>query len=198
VNGADPFGITRALAIAHPGDTIEVPAGQYLGPIALKSGVDVVASGDVLVRQDPASAVDTAAVVARSVHGVRVKGLQILSDATHPLRTGILIEDSSIEIDDSDISGAEGAGVRILGASQGELLGNFIHGNAGAGVAIEGVSTTRLSGNHMEKNGLSASAPHGGLEIASTARPSLMNNVVTGNGLNPPAEVPPTKSHGLR
>ncbi|HEX4228936.1 MAG TPA: protein phosphatase 2C domain-containing protein [Bryobacteraceae bacterium] len=198
VNATDPFGITRALSIAHPGDTVDVPAGQYLGPIALKTGIDVIGSGEALVRQDPASAVDTAAIVARSVHGVRVKGLRILGDATHPLQTGILIEDSSIEIDDSDISGAAAAGVRILGTSQGELLANFIHGNAGPGVAIEGASTTRLADNRIEQNGLSASAPHDGVEIATTARPSLVNNSVTGNGLKARKEASSMGSHGLR
>ena len=39
VNPADPLGIIRALAMARPGDTVEVPAGQFLGPIQLKEGV---------------------------------------------------------------------------------------------------------------------------------------------------------------
>lgn len=184
VNPADPFGITHALAIAHSGDTVDVPAGQYLGPIALKSGVDVVSNGDASVLQDPASSIDAAAVVARSVQGVRVKGLRILSDAAHPLRTGILIDNSSIEVDNTEISGAESAGVRILGASQGELLADFIHGNQGPGVAIENASTTRLAGNRIEENGLLKTTPRGGLEIAPTAHPTLMNNMVGGNGLN--------------
>lgn len=184
VNAADPFGVTHALAMARPGDTVDVPPGQYLGPIALKSGVDVISSGEVTILQDPASPVDTAALVARSVQGLRVKGIRVLSDASHPLRTGVLIEDSSIEIDNSDISGAASAGIRVLGSSAGELLANFIHGNAGPGVAIEGNSTTRLAGNRIEENGLSASAPHGGLEIAATAKPLLTNNIIAGNGLS--------------
>jgi parallel beta-helix repeat protein len=195
VNAADPFGITHALAIAHAGETVDVPAGQYLGPIALKSGVDVISSGKAVVRLDPASAADAAAVVARSVHDLRLKGLLILSDATHPLRTGILIEDSSIEVDDSDISGAESAGIRILGASGGELLANYIHGNSGPGVAIEGASTTRLAANRIEQNGVSTSSPHGEMEISPTARPSLLNNIITGKTAE---KAPPMGSNDSR
>ncbi|MGC2657594.1 MAG: protein phosphatase 2C domain-containing protein [Bryobacteraceae bacterium] len=184
VNAADPFGITRALSIAHEGDTVDVPPGQYLGPITLKSGVSIVSTGGAQVLQDPASSIDSAAIVARSVQGSRVKGLRIASDATHPLRTGILIDNSSIEVDNSDISGAESAGVRMIGSAKGELLANYIHGNVGAGVAIEGASTPRLSGNRIEQNGLATAAPRGGVEIAPTAHPRLTNNLISGNGRN--------------
>ncbi|HEX4810856.1 MAG TPA: protein phosphatase 2C domain-containing protein [Bryobacteraceae bacterium] len=183
VNAADPFGIVHSLTMARAGDTLNVPAGHYLGPIVLKSGVDVLCAGDVMVMRDPASATD-AAIVANSVHGSRVKGLRIASDPTHPLKTGVLIEDSSIELDDADISGAESAGIQIAGSSEGELLANFIHGNNGPGVAIGGASTTRLAGNRIEENGRSKGAPHGGLEIAESARPLLVNNIIARNGLN--------------
>lgn len=183
VNAADPFGIVHSLSIARAGDTLNVPGGHYLGPIVLKSGVDILCAPDVVVMRDPASQMD-AGVVAKSVHGLRLKGLRITSDATHPLRAGVLIEDSSIELDDADISGAESAGIQINGSSQGELLANFIHGNTGPGIAIQGTSTTRLVGNRIEENGRSKAGLHGGLEIAASARPSLVNNIIARNGLN--------------
>ncbi len=185
VNPNDPLGITSALNLAIAGDTVEVPPGQYLGPIQLKEHVNVIGivPGQAIVRSDPASTTDAGlGLIGRGIRDVRVSGLRIYGDDTHPLRVGILIANSSIEVDDTDVSGATDAGIRIEGSSQGTLLANFIHANPGSGLIIADQSTPRLVGNRISDNGKVLGARHAGIEIESGAKPVLENNVVVQNG----------------
>jgi parallel beta-helix repeat protein len=186
VNPKQALGIVNALATALPGDTVEVPPGEYLGPIQLKEHVNIAATepGQAIVRSDPASSNDAGVgLVARGIADVRVSGLSITGDETHPLRTGVLIADSAIEIDDAEISAAINAGVSIEGSSGGMLLGNFIHANSGTGVTIKDRSTPRLAGNRISDNGKAPGSPHAGVEIDQDASPVLENNFIMGNGV---------------
>jgi len=159
VSTADARGILNAMAAASTGDTVQVPAGEYLGPLELKSHVAIVADAprSVIVRSDPSSTTDPGvAIAARNVRGARVDGLRILADDTHPLRTGILIANSNVEVDDVEISGAIEAGMRFEGKSGGRLLGNYLHGNSGPGILIDSESAPRLSGNRVSETGADA------------------------------------------
>ena len=185
VNPADPFGLVHALMIARAGDTVDVPSGQYFGPIHMKSQVNVIGARGALVTPDPAALTDAGiAIVARGIEGARIQGLRVTGDATHPMKTGVLISDSAIEMDDVDISGSTDAGVRIDGKSRGALLANFIHGNAGSGVIVGGESSPRLVGNRISDDGKTGPVFHPGIEIAPTATPVLENNTVVQNGSN--------------
>ncbi len=186
VNADDALGIVNSLAIALPGDTVEVPPGQYLGPLRLKEHVNIAGTvpGEAVVRSDPATTNDAGAgLIARGITDARVSGLRISGDETHPLRTGILMADSSVEIEDIDVSGATDAGVSIEGSSGGVLLANFIHANPGAGVVIKGRSTSRLAGNRISDNCTASGPRHAAIEIDSDARPVLENNFILGNGV---------------
>jgi parallel beta-helix repeat protein len=87
----------------------------------------------------------------------------------------LLLEDSAIEIDDTEISGATDCGVH-LEASPGILRANFIHDNSGCGVWIGGENAPRLTGNRISANGKA------GVEVHPPAAPSIENNIITGNG----------------
>jgi hypothetical protein len=181
VNPADSLAIVKALATALPGDTINVPPGDYLGPLQMKDRVTLVsvASGRAVLRSDPASAAEPGiAVVARGVPAGRFEGFRIAGDETHPLRTGILIVNSSIEADDIEISGAIEAGIRVEGESHPLLLGNFIHSNSGAGVVVHHPAVPRLVANQVSENGL-------GIETGPKAQPVLFRNIVERNGKQP-------------
>ncbi|MBV8550316.1 MAG: protein phosphatase 2C domain-containing protein [Acidobacteriaceae bacterium] len=185
VNGADSLGIIKALSAAGPGDTIDVPKGQYLGPLNLKEHVNIEAEepGQAVVQSDPKSAAYPGiAIAANGIRDARVRGLAISGDEAHPLRVGMLIENSSIEADEIDISGAIEAGVLIDGASSPLLLANVIHGNLGPAVVIRGQSRPRLSGNTITANSLSPESGRSGIEISGDAQPVLANNVVSQNG----------------
>ncbi len=118
-DASDALGIRAALAKAHAGDTIEVPPGQYLGPLQLKDGVDLVSAvpGKALVRSDPTATADAGiGIVANGSHTGRLRGFVISGDQTHPLRIGIDINGSPVEIEETEVSGAIEAGIRIGGA----------------------------------------------------------------------------------
>jgi hypothetical protein len=140
VNPSDPRGIVRALSMARPGDTVEIPPGEFLGPIEIKEGVNLVSRtpGQTTLRSPDGGVV----LVARGIRNARVAGLRIVG--------GVLVSGSAVELDDLDISGARDAAVRIEGGSQAVLLANHIHDNPGAGVLIQDGSTPRLVGNTID------------------------------------------------
>jgi PPM family protein phosphatase len=176
VNSADSLGIINALASAQPGDNISVPPGEYLGPLQLKDHVNIIAtvSRQAIVRSDPASAVDPGiALAAHNVAYARIAGLHIAGDDTHPLRTGILLGGSSVEVDDCEVSGAIDSGIRVEGDSHALLLGNFVHGGNGPGIIVRNPATPRLVGNHISENG----QPE--LQIDAGAHPVLEDNFVS-------------------
>ena len=185
VNAQNSHGITEALEQAAPGEQIEVPDGSYLGPLELKTGVTIVAAhpGHVVVRSDPAALNDPGvAISARGVRLARIEGLRVLGDDTHPLRTGVAIADSSIEVVDLDISGAIDSGIQIAGDSASSLLANIVHNNSGPGIVLKTQRPTRLVGNWISDNGNVPSAPRAGLEIESGVRPQVEYNVIVRNG----------------
>ncbi len=181
VNPADSLAIVKALSTALAGDTVNVPPGDYLGPLLWKDRVSVVSisPGRAVLRSDPASSVEPGiAVVARGVPGGRLEGFRIVGDETHPLRTGILIVNSSVEVDDVEISGAIDAAIHIEGESHPLLLGNFIHSNSGAAVAIRYPAVPRMVANQILENG-------SGIDTDPKAQPVLFRNVVERNGKQP-------------
>lgn len=155
-DASDSLGIMKALALARPGDTVDVPPGQYLGPVQLKEGVDIVSMvpGQALILSDPSAPAQAGvAVVAKGLHAGHFRGIHISGDQTHPLRTGILIEDSTIDIENTEISGAIDAAVRIDGNSQPRISANFIHSNSGTGVMIGAHAGPLLTDNRISDNG---------------------------------------------
>ena len=182
INAADPLAIVKAMNAARPGDTIEIPAGEFFGPVEFKEGVNLIAEkpGAAILRADPVSVNDAGVAIAvRGVHKGRISGLRVAGDEKSALTTGLLLRNAAIEIDDTEISGASQCGVRIEGASAGVLRANFIHDNAGCGVWIGEDSVPRLAGNRISKNG-GNSRP--GIEVHPPGEPSIENNLITGNG----------------
>jgi serine/threonine protein phosphatase PrpC len=185
VNASNARGIIEALNSAVSGDTISVPPGDYLGPLQLKDGVDIVAKVPrlVIVRSDPAATSDQGTgIVARSVRKALVNGITLAADDTHPLKMGVLLVDSSVELADLDISGAVYSGVRIEGDGKPKLIENFIHANGGAGVDISGNAAPTLLRNQIMQNGLMVNSTRPGIEVGPLARPLLEGNLVSGNG----------------
>ena len=134
VDVSNSRGIIDALTLANPGDTIMVPPGDFLGPLILKDGVNIVAKvpRQSILHSDPtATARQGIGLIARSVRDASVTGISIAADDTHPLTTGALLADSSVTLENLEISGAVYSGVRIEGDSQARLIENFIHGNGG-------------------------------------------------------------------
>ena len=137
--------ISAALAQARDRDTIYVGIGEYREQLTLKSGVAMIARPprEAILR---APALNTGpAIIADHVEFARLSGFKIEANAEMPLSAGIVLTDSSVEIDDMEIAGAE-VGIVIRGGGRSTLRGNAIHdctGAPGHAAMIEGAGDER-------------------------------------------------------
>lgn len=189
VDPLDSLSLRNAVNNAQPGERIVVPPGQYLGPLILKDNMELISSVPraAILRSDPAATADSGiGIVARAVRGARVSGFHIDADQTHPLQDGVLIDSSTVVLEDMAVSGAIEAGVRIIGQAEPLLLANDIHSNSGAGILIGAPAVPRIVGNRLAENGRTAGSLHAGIEVAPGAKPVLENNIVSRNGVSDP------------
>jgi serine/threonine protein phosphatase PrpC len=161
--------IAAALEKAKAKDTIYVGPGEYQEPLVLKSGV-------ALVARPPREAVLRAPVSADHVEGARLSGFIVRAEGP----AGIVLNDSSVEIDDTEISGPE-VGIVIRGSGKSVLKANNIHDCSGVGVLLSGPVTPWVSHNVFARN------KRAGLVADNGARPALSGNLFDHNKL----ELPP-------
>jgi hypothetical protein len=172
--------IAAAMAEARPGDTVEVPEGEYREQVRLTDGVTLRARvpRDPKLRAAPMS--NGPAVIAEGVKGARFSGFRILADPAMPISTGILLRDSVVEIDDVEVKGA-GIGIEIRGSASPVLRANAIRDCLAEGVLILGPGAPWLSHNLIQAN------KGAGVAARDGAKPSLLGNVFDRNVLEPPA-----------
>lgn len=173
--------VAAALAQAEPRDTIYVMPGEYTEPITLKSNVAIIA-------RPPREAVLRAPVTADHVQDARLSGFSIRVEAP----AGIVLTDSSVEIDDSEISGPE-VGIVIRGSGRSALKANNIHDCTGVGVLLSGPVAPWMTHNVLARN------KKAGLVAAEGARPALSGNVFDHNKLElpPDADIKAVREHNF-
>ena len=173
--------IAEALDQAEAGQTVEVAPGDYLGPVELKDGVNLVSPTPrgAVVRLP--KGVAEPAVSADGVHGVRFSGFRITGGAEAPLAMGLRLADSAVDVEDVEISGASTAGLEIAGADRSALRFCFIHDNPGTGVIVRDQAVPHLVQNLILRNGLEKTSPGPGVEIRDTARPQIVQNRLENN-----------------
>ncbi|HEX3530712.1 MAG TPA: protein phosphatase 2C domain-containing protein [Thermoanaerobaculia bacterium] len=173
--------IAEALEQAEAGQTVEVAPGDYLGPLELKDGVNLVSPTPrgAVVRLP--KGVAEPAVSADGVHGVRFSGFRITGNAETPLAMGLRLADSAVDVEDVEISGASTAGLEIAGADRSALRFCFIHDNPGTGVIVRDQAVPHLVQNLILRNGLEKASPGPGIEIRDTARPQIVQNRLENN-----------------
>ena len=172
-------GIAAAMAEARPGDTVEVPQGEYREQVRLKNGVTLRARvpREPILRAAPLSA--GPAVIAEGVTGARFSGFRILADRDAPLSAGILLRDSAVEIDDVEVKGAR-VGIEIFGGGSPAVRASAIRDCLAEGILILGPGTPWLSHNLIQGN------KGAGVAAREGARPALLGNVVERNTLELP------------
>ncbi len=185
VGGGGQFAtIQAALAEARSGDTVEVAAGEYSGPVRLKSGVTLRSREprQALLRAplDPSDPV----ILAQAVRGARmiafhINGAPTGESADAAPHEGIVLVDSQVELNDMEVEKAS-IGVDIRGAASPILLGNAVHDCTGEGILISGPSEPRLSHNALLRNGKAGIAGRDG------AHPMLVGNIFENNGVDLP------------
>jgi serine/threonine protein phosphatase PrpC len=171
--------ISAALAQAQDRDTIDVSPGEYREQLTLKTGVNIIArpARDAILRTPEGST--GPAISADHVESARLSGFVIKTDTPAPLSAGIVLTDSSVEVDDTEISGAE-VGIVIRGGGHPTLRANFVHDCTGVGVLISGPATPWVSHNVIARN------KKGGLVAGEGARPALTGNTFDHNKLDLP------------
>jgi serine/threonine protein phosphatase PrpC len=153
--------IAAALKQASPGGEIIVEPGEYREAIFLVSDVRLVSRipGGAVLRL-PANARETdAATIASGVAGAALVGFRIVGDATTPLGTGLLVQDSELSVIDADISGAANVAIDIAGTSQVSVMASDVHDNPGAAFAVRSGASARITHNVFQRNGVSPYAP---------------------------------------
>jgi parallel beta-helix repeat protein len=169
--------IGTVLQQARKGDTVLVAPGTYAEQIRLREGIAVVS-------ERPREAILQTwgvAVTADDITGARIEGFRIISDEGQPLNVGVQVSDSDIDVFDMDISGAQTAGIEILGESSGTFRANNVSSNKGSGVIIRDSAKPRFVHNVVTNNGRGSGSPRPGIEVAGSAQPSLAGNVVSNN-----------------
>ncbi len=181
--------LSQALAQARAGDIIQFAADrEYHQPVRLKSGVTFrgsqageMANGSrAILRLAPGAA--GPAVLADRVHDVRVEGLRILADPQARLPQGVLLVDSSVEIDDAEIQGAT-IGIEVRGSSRLLLRASTLRDSLAEGLLASGPSSLWLSHNSFLHNHGANLAARDGVQL------SLSGNVFDKSSLALPPEL---------
>jgi serine/threonine protein phosphatase PrpC len=174
--------IAAAMAAAHAGDTVEVPGGEYNEQVHLAAGVALSSRvpREAVLRAAPLST--GPAVIADNIKGARFTGFRILAGKDLPISTGILLDNSSVEVDDVEVEGA-GIGIEIRGAASPVLRANSIHDCTAEGVLILGDSRPWISHNDIRRN------KGAGLAARDGARPALLGNIFEKNAPEVPDDL---------
>ncbi|HEY0410121.1 MAG TPA: protein phosphatase 2C domain-containing protein, partial [Candidatus Dormibacteraeota bacterium] len=177
--------ITEALAKAQPGQTIEVAPGEYRETVQLRSGVDLVSRvprGAVIL---PPAGSAVPAVSAQGVDDALFAGFRIAGDPQTPqtpLQVGLRLADSIVDVQGIEITGAATAAVDVAGDDRSTVRASFLHDNPGGGVLIAGNAAPTLLNNLIAGNGRAAGAARAGVVVRDAARPVLIENRLAGNG----------------
>ena len=181
--GAQFTAINDALSLARSGDTIELLGGEYREQVRLRDGIHLTSRvpETAIIRAAPSYVGPPIAIIAEKVKSGRITGVRVLADEKLPLAVGILLEDSDVEIDDSEIAGA-GTGIEIRGKSRPTLRANSIHNCLNSGIVISGASTPWLSHNDIVHNGRNPRELQPGVLVSNPARPVFIGNTFAENG----------------
>jgi serine/threonine protein phosphatase PrpC len=180
--------LSQALAEAQAGDIIQFATGtEFDQPVRLKSGVtfrgqsfDMANGSRVILRLAPEAA--GPAVLADNVRDVRIQGLRILADPQGSPPQGILLVDSSVEIDDTEIEGAT-IGIELRGVSKLLMRASTIRDSLAEGLLASGPSSLWLWHNSFLHNHAANLAARDGAQL------SLTGNVFDKSTLELPPEL---------
>jgi serine/threonine protein phosphatase PrpC len=152
--------IAAALKRASAGTEVMVEPGEYREALTLASNVRLVSRvpGGALLRLPATASEAGAAIVASSITGATLAGFRIAGDATTPLGTGVLVNNSELTIADIEISGAANVAIDVAGSSHVDIMASDVHDNPGAAIAIRPGAAARVTHNVFRRNGAAPSA----------------------------------------
>jgi hypothetical protein len=169
--------LDAAIKRAPAGTQVIVEPGEYRERIALKSGVRVVSRvprGAALRLPGDASETDPA-VVAFDLDDAELSGFRIVGDAATPLGTGVVVRNSTVVLNDLEITGAHRAAVEYIGSRGGSITAGRIHDNPGSAIIVRNGAAPRIAHNELVRNATSERAA-GTLVVESKAHPVITAN----------------------
>jgi PPM family protein phosphatase len=178
---ADFSSIGEALAKAAPGDTVSVGPGEYREAVSMRTGVALLGSRDSVLRPPVGAGGGWTAITVNRVSEARLSGFVIGSGPGQPLATGLLVEDSTIDVDGLEVTGASQAAVDLRAGARVTIRHCLIRDNQGIGVLIRAKAEPRLERNVIIHNGLGPQK-HAAVVIEPGASPVLVDNGIGGSG----------------
>jgi PPM family protein phosphatase len=176
-------GITAALNLAHPGDTVLIPEGRYRERIELRQGVTVRAQAPgrvTITSPDGGPALRASKIDSGGAEGVWIQG-----DLDAPLAVGIEIADSSVTVSNVKVTGAA-TGIEVRGLSTPFISSSQITNNLGAGILVLPAAAPRIENNLIAANGNGKpGVAKPGVEVLEGGHPVLKNNGIVDNGAEP-------------
>jgi serine/threonine protein phosphatase PrpC len=158
---APPAMIATALASSKSGDTLLLAPGTYDGDISLKDGVTIEG-------QRPGEAIINGSVSASGLERARLEGATV--------RGPVRIASSDVALVDDELGG----GVSVSGNARGVIAGCKVRNANGPAIRIAGTAVPLIDENTIERGAAPA------LELRSSLRPVVRNNVFTGAGTAEP------------
>jgi serine/threonine protein phosphatase PrpC len=172
--------IAAALDEARPGDTVDLPKGDYHEAVRLKSGVTLV--GHDAVLYPPAGSDPAVAITAFGAGKAVVEGLRIRADSAMHWDRGVRTEAGELLLRNIDLSGADGPGIEAFGDASINIGKSSIHDNAGPGILVRDTAFAIITSSHIMGNGLGPDMRSPGIEITSSTPARIAGNQIAGNG----------------
>lgn len=179
--------ITKALAIAAAGSTIQLAEGTYSEatgekfPLLIKDGIILKGNSqdrgyDTIIQGNgyfvsPTGAGQNVAIAALQDAG-GIIGVRVTND--YMRGHGLWIESASPEVVGNTFTRNGNTGVSVNGNSSPKIEDNYFYNNLGNGLLIYGTSTPEVVNNTFEKTGFGVSA-------VQQAAPVLTENTFKGN-----------------
>ncbi len=140
-----------------------------------------VPAGVALLSTAPHGAIVTSPETAILAEGIQGARLDGFK-ILGPGKIGVRIESANIEVTGLEITTTEEAGIAIDGASAGLIRANTIVSNSGAGIIVRGSSTPSILNNVITGNGKAPGGLRPGVAIDGEATPVLAGNTISDSG----------------
>lgn len=176
--------LTRALALALPGDTVVAAKATYSGPVRIPSGR---AGATLTLRGEPGAVIDAAGaatgVLLSSVSYVRVTGFSIIRATAQGVWAAAC---ANVSLDNDVVVDNSGAGIQVKSCTDFSVTSSTIKHNGSAGIQeLGGVVRGLYSDDLITQNGWGAAPFNGdGIQLNGTAA-TIARDVISYNGSDP-------------
>ena len=138
-----------AMAVARPGDVVQLEPGLYKEQVVVSDGVDLVArlAGASILERDAGAAGEWTPVIAAGRSGGRIYGIRIRSTPEAPVEVVVRISGEGHQIELLDIEGPMRTGIELSESTATAIRACLIHISGGAAVSLDERSEATVLNN---------------------------------------------------